>query len=71
MSELSPAAKATKVQRALKTLGGEYHNRPDVVHAIREFIDMAGPSTLARLHDLVVDHETPQSALESIGLDPR
>lgn len=68
---MNAADKARKMEAALKQLGAEYTDRPDVLHAIREFLAMTGPAQWALLHDLVTRHDTPQSALEAIGLDPR
>lgn len=63
--------KALKVQAAFRQLGAEYEGRPDVLAAIRDFLADTGPAQHALLYDLVTRHDTPQSALEAIGLDPR
>lgn len=68
---MTDAEKAIKVQAAFRQLGAEYEGRPDVLHAIREFMADTGPSQHALLYDLITRHDTPQSALEAIGLDPR
>lgn len=68
---MTNADKARKTESALRQLGAEYTGRPDVTYAIREFLAAVGPAQLCLLHDLVVNHDTPASALEAIGLEPR
>ena len=60
--------KANKVTAALRQLGAESTDRPDVVYAIREFLTLTGPSTHCLLYDLVTRHDTPTSALNAIGM---
>lgn len=68
---MTNSEKALKVQAALRQLGAEYEGRPDVLAAIRNFMSDTSPPVQALLHDLIVSHDTPASALEAIGLDPR
>lgn len=65
---MTNAQKAEKMEYALKQLGAEYAGRGDVVHAIREFLTDIGPAQLCLLYDLVANNDTPQSALESLGV---
>jgi hypothetical protein len=62
---MTNADKAKKMEYALRQLGAEYAGRPDVVHAIREFLTDVGPAQLALLHDLVTRHYKP-SALDEL-----
>lgn len=66
---MTNADKANKMEYALKRLGAEYASRPDVVHAIREFLYGVGPAQLCLLYDLVTSNETPRGALEQLGVD--
>jgi hypothetical protein len=65
---MTNADKADKMAYALKQLGAEYSTRPDVLHAIREFMYGVGPAQLCLLYDLVQSNDTPKGALESLGV---
>lgn len=65
---MTQADKAAKMEYALKQLGAEYSSRPDIVHAIREFLAGVGPSQLWLLYELVTNNDTPQDALANLGV---